>query len=94
MTGNKILMSKSHRTNFGTGPVKQHASWAGISLYNWSGGISRDRGHIVRDNSVAFREIGGTAFINKTNPPETVVEANDWSAKLDWNRLIQERVER
>jgi len=94
MTGNKILMSKSHRTNFGTGSVKQHPSWAGMTLYNWSGGISRDRGHIVRNNSVAYREVGGTAFINKTHPPETVVESNDWSAKLDWNRLIERRLGR
>jgi hypothetical protein len=92
MIGNKILMSKSLRTNFGSGPVKSYPSWAGMTLYNWSGGTSRDRGHLVRGNSVAFRELGGTAFINKTNPPETIVEANDWSAKLDWSRLLEERI--
>jgi Right handed beta helix region len=92
MDGNRVLMSRSHRTNLGTGPIKEHPTWAAMTLFNYSGGISRDREHVVRGNAVSFREPGGTAFINKTNPPLTVVADNDWNAQLDWNKLIADHL--
>lgn len=89
--GNRILMSNVLRTTLANGPVKDHPAWAAVTLYNYSGGLSRDSGHEVKDNSVAFRAPGGTPFLNQTKPPNTVVEGNDWDATLEWDELIRER---
>jgi hypothetical protein len=52
-------------------------------LFNYSGGISRDSGHIVRENVVRFRGGAGRGFINQTTPANTIVENNNWQAQLD-----------
>ncbi len=89
---NCILMSHVYRTSLADGPVKHHPAWAAITLFNYSGGISRDSGHEVRGNRVAFREPGPAPFVNRTKPPETVVEGNDWDVKLDRSELIRARL--
>jgi hypothetical protein len=59
-----------------------------VTLFNYSGGISRDSGHEVRGNRVAFRQPGGTPFINQTKPPDTLIASNGWSASFSLADLL------
>jgi len=91
MVGNHILMAHTIRTNLRRDPPKDGHTWAAITLFNYSGGISRDSGHEVRDNRTAFRAPRTTlSFVNKTNPPDTVIADNQWQATLDWPTLARE----
>ena len=91
MVGNRILMAHTIRTNLRGDPPRDGYTWAATTLFNYSGGISRDSGHEVRGNRTAFRAPRSSpAFVNKTNPPDTVVADNEWQAALDWPRLARE----
>jgi hypothetical protein len=91
MIGNRILMAHTIRTNLRRDPPQEGHTWAAMTLFNYSGGISRDSGHEVRGNRTAFRvPRTSPAFVNKTNPAETTVADNDWSAALDWPALVRQ----
>lgn len=93
MVGNRILMAHTIRTSLRSDPPKDGYTWAAMTLFNYSGGISRDSGHEVRGNRTTFRAPRTSpAFVNKTNPPDTVVAENEWSATLDWPALARERL--
>ncbi len=92
MIDNWVLMSPSHRTTLADGPVKRHPTWAAITLFNYSGGITRDSNHEVRGNRVAFRAGPATPFINSTKPADTVVRDNIWQAEVSWDELVRERL--
>ncbi len=92
MIDNTILMSNELPTNLRDEPAKTHPAWAAITLFNYSGGITRDSNHEVRGNRVAFRNAGGTAFINKTSPVNTIIADNQWEFTVDWQVLVESRI--
>lgn len=55
-------------------------AWTGVVLFNYSGGPSRDSHHRVIGNNVYFQYHYG--FENVTNPPNTTIADNDFTATL------------
>lgn len=55
-------------------------TWTGMTLFNYSGGISRDSHHSVIGNRVGFQYQSG--FVNQTNPPNTTISGNQFPAVL------------
>lgn len=86
---NRRTAIRSHPSHRGSARQRQ-VNDGSCHLFRSPGGISRDSGHEVRSNRTAFRAPRTSpAFVNKTNPPDTVVADNDWQATLDWPALAR-----
>jgi len=60
--------------------ITNRYTWTGMTLFNYSGGISRDSKHSVIGNKVSFQYQNG--FVNVTNPLNTLIQGNDFTAIL------------
>jgi hypothetical protein len=89
---NRVLMSARHRTNLAEGAERTSPTWAALTLFNYSGGVSRDEGHTLRGNVVEFRGGVGTPIVNQTNPRDTTIADNDTTARPDWPALVRQRL--
>jgi hypothetical protein len=92
ISDNTIAMASSHRTNLRRNPEQPAGTWAALTLFNYSGGISSNSDHTIVRNRIAFDPPGGTALVNQTPPPRTVIADNVENATLDLPALLAERL--